>query len=122
MGRLNIVRMIIPPGTSHPFGIYVIRHDVVVIGEFSVADAAFPVLLDDLPIQQLPHLCCGSKLPIAPGMVLIFNALHTQPYLALFLPESLPTAARKRSMHRTPFIATESHKHPLVWLGEIGCG
>jgi hypothetical protein len=30
--------------------------DVVVVGELFVADGAFPVLLDNLPVQQLPHL------------------------------------------------------------------
>jgi hypothetical protein len=26
------------------------------VGELFVADGAFPVLLDNLPVQQLPHL------------------------------------------------------------------
>jgi hypothetical protein len=31
-------------------------HDVVVIRELFVADGALSVLLDDLPVQQFPHL------------------------------------------------------------------
>ena len=34
-----------------------IWHDVVVVCELFVADGAFPVLLDNLPIQQFPHFC-----------------------------------------------------------------
>jgi hypothetical protein len=56
MYRLNIVRMVVSPRPSHHFGVNVIRHDVVVVGEFNVADGAFSVLLDDLPIQHFPHL------------------------------------------------------------------
>ena len=35
---------------------YVVRNDVAAVGKFIVANGAFPCLLDDLSIQQLPHL------------------------------------------------------------------
>jgi hypothetical protein len=48
--------MIISPRASHSFRIPVVWHDVVVVGEFFVTDGTLPVLLSDLPIQQLSHL------------------------------------------------------------------
>ena len=35
----------------------VVGNDVVIVGEFFVADCTFPVLFHDLPIQKLSHLC-----------------------------------------------------------------
>jgi hypothetical protein len=51
MGCLDIVRMVISPSSSHPFRISVVWHNVVVVGEFFMADGTFPVLFDDFPIQ-----------------------------------------------------------------------
>ncbi len=56
MDGLDIVRMIVSPGSSHSFGTFMIRYDVVVVGELFMANGAFPVLLDDLPVQQFSHL------------------------------------------------------------------
>jgi hypothetical protein len=109
MRRLNIVRMVVSPGPSHPFGINVVWHNIAVIGEFSAADGAPSVLLDYLPIQQFPHFCCGSEFPIPSGVVRVLNALHAKPYLSLFLPHGLPSTARTGSMERTTFIMTKSH-------------
>ena len=57
MDRLDVVRVVVSPGSSHPFGLDVVGHNLVVIREGCVADCAFPVLLDDFSVQQLPHLC-----------------------------------------------------------------
>ena len=51
MNRLDIVRMIVSPSPSHPFGLDVVGHNLVVICEALVADRAFPVLLDDFLVQ-----------------------------------------------------------------------
>lgn len=56
MSCLNIVRMIVSPRSSHPLRIPVVWNDVVVVRELFVANGASPVLLNDLPIQQFPHL------------------------------------------------------------------
>jgi hypothetical protein len=48
--------MIISPGSSHPFGLFMVWHNVVVICEVLVANCADSVLLYDLLIQQFPHL------------------------------------------------------------------
>ncbi len=53
---LDIVRMIIPPRSAHSFRTLVVRDDIVVIREVFVADGAYPTLLDDLSVQNLPHL------------------------------------------------------------------
>jgi hypothetical protein len=55
--RLDIVRMIISPGAAHSFGIPMIRDDVAIVRELFMADWAYPVLLNNLPVQQFPHLC-----------------------------------------------------------------
>ena len=55
MRGLNIVRVVVSPGSSHAFGIDVVWHDVVVVGELLVADWTLPVLLDNLPVQEFPH-------------------------------------------------------------------
>jgi hypothetical protein len=47
--------MVISPQPAHPFGINVVRDDVVIFSELNVADGAFSVLLDYFPIQQFPH-------------------------------------------------------------------
>lgn len=53
---LDIVWVIIPPRSSHPFGMPMVWHDVVVVRELFVADGALPVLLRNLSVQKLPHL------------------------------------------------------------------
>jgi hypothetical protein len=55
MGCLNVLRMVISPRPAHPFGINVVRDDVVIFSELNVADGAFSVLLDYFRIQQSPH-------------------------------------------------------------------
>ena len=117
---LDIVGMIISPCPSHPFGILVVWHDVVVLSEFLVTDSTYPVLRDNLAIQQFPHLCGGSEFPISSWVVRILNALDAQPH-PTFLPNLLPTTAEHRSVDRTEFIATEFHGLLLngalvVWL------
>ena len=56
MCSLDIVRMIVSPRSAHTFGILMVRHDVVVVGELLVADGTFPVLLDNRPVEKLSHL------------------------------------------------------------------
>lgn len=53
----NIILVVISPGPSHSFGLFMVWHYVVVISEFLLADRAFTSLLDNLPIQELSHLC-----------------------------------------------------------------
>lgn len=68
MRRPDILWVIVSPCPSHTLGIFVVRNDVVVIREFFVADCAFPVLLHDLSVQQLPYFCWRPEFPIHPWM------------------------------------------------------
>ena len=56
MDCLDIVRMIISPGSSHSLGIPVVRDDVVVVRELFMAYRAYASLLADFPVQQFAHL------------------------------------------------------------------
>jgi hypothetical protein len=85
--------MIVSPGPSHSFGIDVVGHDVVVIGEFQMAERAFPALVDDLAVEQLAHFCVGAKFPVTPRMMGILNPLHTHLLRFAGFRDRLPTAA-----------------------------
>jgi hypothetical protein len=57
---LDIVWVIVSPGSAHTPRMNVVRYDVTVISELLLADAAFAVLGDDLPIKELSHLSGGA--------------------------------------------------------------
>ena len=77
---LDIVRVIISPAPTHPFGVLVIRHDVAVIGELFLANGGFPVLLDNLAVQQFSHLCWRAELSISSWVMRIFDTLNAETY------------------------------------------
>src|SRR5215475_10423729 len=52
---LNIVWMVVAPGSAHPFRVPVVGYDVVIVRELFVADGADATLQPDLAVQQLPH-------------------------------------------------------------------
>ena len=92
MGCLDVLGAVVSPGTSHPLGLDVVGHNFVVIREDCAADRAPPVLLDDLSVQQLPHLGWRTQFAISPGMVWIFDALNTK-LKSAFFSRLLTTAA-----------------------------
>lgn len=55
MGCLDIVWVIVSPGSAHAFRFLVVGNDVVVISELLVADSAYPTLLEDLAVHQFAH-------------------------------------------------------------------
>jgi len=57
MNRLDVLGMIVSPSPSHPFGLDMVGHNLVVFREGCPANRAFPILLDGFSIQQLPHVC-----------------------------------------------------------------
>ena len=77
MHSLDIVRMVVSAGASHSFWLSVVRYHVATVGKFLLTEGALPFLLDDLSVQQLPHLCWRTELAISPGMVWIFYPLNT---------------------------------------------
>ena len=74
--RLNVVGMIVSPGSSHASWVDVVRNDVIVVRELNMAECALPVLLDNLAVSQSPHLCVRAELPVSSGMMGIFNPLY----------------------------------------------
>jgi hypothetical protein len=50
MRGLDVFRMVISPGSSHPFRVPVVRHDVATVDKLMVANGAFSCLLDDLSV------------------------------------------------------------------------
>ena len=105
---LDIVWVIIPPRSSHSFGIPVIWNHVRVIRELFVTDRAFPVLLDNLPIQQFPHFSRRPEFPISPRMMRILNASNPRLQSAR-IGRLFPTAAGNRFVDWAVLIATKPH-------------
>jgi hypothetical protein len=56
MNRLDVFGAVVSPSSSHPFGLDMVGHNLVVIAKRLVTDCAFPALVSDLTVQQLPHL------------------------------------------------------------------
>ena len=74
-----------------------VGHDVGVFGELLLADSAFAVLGDDLPVQQLSHFRVRADFAVSPRVMGIVNA--TDSHLArlfLFGIASLPQQNRER--------------------------
>jgi hypothetical protein len=57
MSSPSVVRVVVPPCPAHSFGIFVVRHDVVVVGELFLADRTHFVLFDNLPVDKT---ACGA--------------------------------------------------------------
>jgi len=103
--------MIVSPSSSHPFLIPVVWHDVVVVRELYVADCTYPVLLNNLPVQEFPHFSGGPEFPISSRVMWIFNALHSEPCQHGFRNE-FSTTAGARFVDGAVFVATEPHGIP----------
>src|ERR1700745_2120398 len=93
----------------------VVGHDVAIVGERHLANSALPVLLNYFSIEQVPHFRFGAKLAISPGVVRVFDALHSEPSGSPSLRNRLAAAARERSMNGTVLIAMEFHGPPPWW-------
>jgi hypothetical protein len=121
MSCLDIVGMVICPRSSHPFGILVVWHNVVAVGEFLVANGTRPTLLDNFAIQQFPHLCRGPEFPVSSWVMRIFDPLNAQAHSPLNA-SLFPAATEPGSMDRTVLIATQPHNIPpgnrveLAWV------
>ena len=89
--------MVVSPRSSHPFGISVVWHDVVIVGELFVADCAYSFLLGDFPLQKFAHFGWGIGVLISPRMMGIFNPLNSTPNPSGF-PKKRSVAAGERSM------------------------
>jgi len=94
MNRLDVLGMIVSPSPSHPFGLDMVGHNLVVFREGCPANRAFPILLDGFSIQQLPHFGWRPKFAIFPRVVWIFDALNTK-LKSAFFPRLLAPAAEE---------------------------
>jgi hypothetical protein len=112
--------MIVPPGPSHATGIDVVRNDVAVICELTLAEGTSPILSDDLLIKQLPHFGLRPKFPVSPGVMWILDSSNAQlSNRALFWNSFSPTA-KARTMNWADLVATESHRFFLFGF-EVFC-
>ena len=111
---LDVLRVVVSPRPSHSSRINVIGHDVAIVRERPLTDGALPVLFDNFSIKQLPHLCFGAEFAISPGVVRVFDTLHSELSDSSSLLNRFAATARERSMNRTILIATEFHGFPPV--------
>ena len=110
---LDIVWVVVAPGSAHSFWAPVVGGNVVIIGELCVADCTFSVLLNDLPVQELAHFAGRPKLAISSWMMRILDSLNSKSYQLGPWKQFAPTAG-ERSMDWAQLIATESHGAPLT--------
>ena len=96
-----------------------VGHHVAVIGEPLLAEGAESILLDDLPVEELPHLTVGPKFPVSPGMMRVFNAPNSHRALAFFFWDCLSAAAGERAVKWAQLIPAESHSGLLIGLGAM---
>jgi hypothetical protein len=90
-----------------------VRSNVVIVGELLLADRADPILLDNLSVQQFPHLGRGSEFSISSRVMRVFDPLHSEPYQP-GLRNRFTATARDGFVDWTEFIATEPHGTPPV--------
>ena len=76
MHRLDIIGVIVSPGSSHAAWVDVVGHDVAVVGEPHMAECVFLALLDNFAVEQLPHSRVGAELTVSPRMMRIVNPLQ----------------------------------------------
>jgi hypothetical protein len=94
----------------------VVGHDVAIVGEHHLANGALPVLFNYFSIEQFPHFRFGAKLTVSPGVVRVFDTLHSEPSDSPSLRNRVAAAARERSMNGTVLIAAEFHGLPPGWV------
>jgi hypothetical protein len=116
MHRLNVVGMIVSPGSSNAAWVDVVGNNVIVVSEVHIAECAFPALFDNLAVEQPPHLCVGAEFSISPRMMDVFNPLHAQLIQFSDPWDWLPPTAGQRAMDRTILIAAKFHWISSRWL------
>ena len=113
---LNVLRMVVSSRSSHPSRVNMIGHDVAIVGERHLANSTLPVLLNYFSIEQFPHFRFGAKLAVSPGVVRVFDTLHSEPSDSSSLLDRLAATAGERSVNGTKLIATEFHGFPPGWV------
>jgi hypothetical protein len=106
---LDIVRMVVSPRPSHSLGVNVVGHYVVAAGEHHLAYGTLPVLLDNFPVNQLPHLGIRAQLAIAARVMRIVDTLDPEVSDPGFLLQRLTTTAVQGPMDRAVFLVPKFH-------------
>jgi len=78
----------------------VIGHDVAAAGEPFIAEGAYAVLGDNLPVEQFSHLSIGAKFTVSPGVLRIVNTPHAKLAPTLLFGNCLPATAGHGAMDR----------------------
>jgi hypothetical protein len=89
-----------------------VRYDIAIVGELSIAKGAFAVLGDDLPVEELPHFTVGSEFPVSSWVMWILNAPNAHLALPFFSRDCLSSAAEERAVKWAQLITAESHGLP----------
>ncbi len=119
MNCLNVLRVIVPPRSSHATGTDVVGHNVSIVGEPLLAESTEPILCSDLPVEELPHFAVGSEFPVSPGMMQIFNASNAHLACPFLSRDCFSPAAEERTVNRAQLITAESHDVLLSDLGAM---
>jgi hypothetical protein len=72
-----------------------VGYDVAIISEHFVTEGALAMLGGNLPVEQFPHFSVGTKFPVSPGVMRVFDAPNADLALASFSRDCLSTAAEK---------------------------
>jgi hypothetical protein len=94
----------------------VVGDHVAIVGELFLAEGADALLVDDLPVEELPHLAVRAKFPVSPGVMLILDAPNAHLALALFSWDYLSSAAGERTVKWAQLITAESHGFSPGWI------
>jgi hypothetical protein len=111
--------MVVPPGGAHAAGIDVIGYHVSVIREPFLAEGAYAILGDNLPVEGFPHLAVGAKFPVSPGMLRVLDPADAHPAPALFSWDLLSSAAEVGAVDRAELIPAESHGYLVIGFGGL---
>jgi hypothetical protein len=110
--RLDVVGMVVAPGSAHSFGLNVVGNGIGAAPELPPAESAPAVLFDDLSFEQVAHFCRRALLAIAARMMGILDTAQTEAD-PLFAGRPLPPAAAAGSVNGTKFVAREFHNESL---------
>lgn len=87
----------------------VVGDHVAIVGELFLAEGADALLVDDLPVEELPHLAVRAKFPVSPGMVRVLDSPDAHLAPTLFSWDCLSSAAEVGAVDRAELIPVESH-------------
>jgi len=97
----------------------VVGDDVAVVGECFLAEGAYAILGDDLPVEEFPHFAVGSEFPVSPGEVRVLNVPNAHLARPFLSRNCFSAAAEERTVNRAQLITAESHDVLLICLGAM---